>query len=274
MFNEYKKINIQLHNGITPLGVYKPRKTVISHIFNEEYLLPWWLEHHKKIFDHGIIIDYASTDRSIEIIKEICPTWTVVPSINAEFDAILADKEVMEYEHNLGHGWRVALNVTEFLVGDYDKFFVNSSKPIQHLIPSIAFIDWDIEGSLDKTKPLWEQNKNMGVHYSHDFDFRKARSIHNYPNIYKTIGRHYTTYNNDEMILFHFGDLLSSPELLKRRLQIQHKIPQHQRQSQMGIQHWYGPNGTMDINSLHEWLSNRLNGRVTNCQNHKKDCWN
>jgi hypothetical protein len=32
--------------------------TVISHIFNEEYLLPFWLEHHRTIFDHGIIIDY------------------------------------------------------------------------------------------------------------------------------------------------------------------------------------------------------------------------
>ena len=49
--------------------------TVISHIFNEEYLLPFWLENHKNMFDHGIIIDYCSTDSSVEIIKKYCPTW-------------------------------------------------------------------------------------------------------------------------------------------------------------------------------------------------------
>ena len=54
------------------------RKTVVTHFFNEEYLLPWWLEHHKKYFDHGVMIDYNSTDSSVEIIKKICPTWTIV----------------------------------------------------------------------------------------------------------------------------------------------------------------------------------------------------
>ena len=44
--------------------------TVISGIYNEEYLLPFWLEHHRKIFDHGVIVDWHSTDRSLEIIRE------------------------------------------------------------------------------------------------------------------------------------------------------------------------------------------------------------
>lgn len=48
--------------------------TVISHFYNEEYLLPWWLNHHKNIFDNGILINYGSTDKSVEIIKSICPT--------------------------------------------------------------------------------------------------------------------------------------------------------------------------------------------------------
>ena len=91
--------------------------TVISHIFNEEYILPWWLEHHKKIFDHGIIIDYASTDRSLEIIKEICPTWEVVQSKNAEFNAMAVDVEVLEYERKIEFepktkSARVAVNFT------------------------------------------------------------------------------------------------------------------------------------------------------------------
>ena len=42
--------------------------------YNEEYLLPWWLMHHTKIFDHGILINRGSTDRSVEICKLLAPT--------------------------------------------------------------------------------------------------------------------------------------------------------------------------------------------------------
>lgn len=34
--------------------------TVLMHIYNEEYLLPFWLNHHKNIFDHGVIVNYDS----------------------------------------------------------------------------------------------------------------------------------------------------------------------------------------------------------------------
>ena len=71
------------------------KKTVLSHIYNEEYLLPLWLNHHKKHFDHGIIIDYNSTDHSVEIIREICPTWEVHTSKNRDFDARLCDAEII-----------------------------------------------------------------------------------------------------------------------------------------------------------------------------------
>jgi hypothetical protein len=31
--------------------------TLLSHFYNEEYLLPFWIEHHKKQFDYAILID-------------------------------------------------------------------------------------------------------------------------------------------------------------------------------------------------------------------------
>ena len=68
--------------------------TIISHFYNEEYLLPWWLNHHKDMFDHGIMIDYDSTDNSVEIIKSICPKWTIVKSRNRFFQAKDIDSEV------------------------------------------------------------------------------------------------------------------------------------------------------------------------------------
>ena len=63
----------------------KITRTVISHFYNEEYLLPWWLMHHTKIFDHGILINRGSTDRSVEICKLFAPTgkYEIQDSLNS-----------------------------------------------------------------------------------------------------------------------------------------------------------------------------------------------
>jgi hypothetical protein len=88
---------------------------------NEEALLPMWLAHHKTIFDHGIIVDYDSTDRSREIIREICPTWEVRPTTvrrengDAVFVPWFTDKELQRIEKELD-GFKQILNTTEFLV--------------------------------------------------------------------------------------------------------------------------------------------------------------
>ena len=93
------------------------KTTLITNIYNEEYLLPLWLEHHKNMFDHGIIIDYRSTDRSVEICKEICPTWEVRTSKNEKFGANENDEQFMEIENTLS-GIKMILNTTEFLYTD------------------------------------------------------------------------------------------------------------------------------------------------------------
>ena len=93
----------------------KINATVLCHFYNEEYLLPFWLKHHCSIFTHGIMIDYHSTDKSVEIIKELCPTWEIRKTKNEMFDAHLVDKEVMEIEDTL-IGFKIALNVTEFII--------------------------------------------------------------------------------------------------------------------------------------------------------------
>ena len=72
-------------------------RTVITHFYNEEYLLPWWLNHHKKYFDHGIMIDYGSTDKSVEIIKEICPNWEIHNTKYEYFYAPWIEHEILEY---------------------------------------------------------------------------------------------------------------------------------------------------------------------------------
>lgn len=91
-------------------------RVVISHFFNEEYLLPWWLQHHVPMFDYGIMINHGSTDRSTEIVNELAPHWRLVNSRLTEFDAALTDLEVSNYEADLPPSWKIVLNVTEFLM--------------------------------------------------------------------------------------------------------------------------------------------------------------
>jgi hypothetical protein len=90
------------------------RLTVLCHVYNEEFLLEHWLLHHRRIFDHGVIIDYASTDRSAELVRSLTPGWELRPSRNACFGAQACDQEVMEVERE-HEGWKLVLNVTELV---------------------------------------------------------------------------------------------------------------------------------------------------------------
>lgn len=131
----------------TAVEIAKPTRklTVISHIYNEEYMLPFWLSHHKQMFDHGIMIDYASTDRSVEVIRAICPNWDIVPSRNAIFEGYKFGEEVEDYEFAIS-GWKMVLNTTEFLVIDNLRDYLTrfeESHP-EHLgfwIPAFPMVD-------------------------------------------------------------------------------------------------------------------------------------
>ncbi|WP_206956047.1 glycosyltransferase family 2 protein [Trinickia acidisoli] len=90
-------------------------RTVISHFYNEAYLMPWWLKHHLPLFDYGILIDHGSTDESVDIIRTMAPHWRLVRSTLLTFDSLLTDFEVMTYERDVP-GWKIVLNTTEFLM--------------------------------------------------------------------------------------------------------------------------------------------------------------
>ena len=89
-------------------------RTLFSHFRNEEYLLPFWLRHHREIFDHGVLIDHRSTDNSCKIIRELVPDWEIVPTSLKNFDLLLNDSEIMTHE-NRHKGWKICLTITEFL---------------------------------------------------------------------------------------------------------------------------------------------------------------
>jgi hypothetical protein len=206
-------------------------KTVVSHFYNEEYLLPWWLNHHKKVFDYGIMINYASTDRSVEIIKEICPHWLVVDSVFEEFDAILLDQEVMHYESQVP-GWKICLNIPEFLYGDYS-VLNDDPTPQEHYIPSFYFVDPNENTIADPNIPLHEQFK-FGLDYRDNLggihpqkgnkSYRHWRVIHNHA-IQYTPGRHFGSGPEDpHFAVFYYNLAPFNESMIQRKLQIQTRL--------------------------------------------------
>jgi len=220
------------------------KKTLIAIFYNEEYLLPWFCKHHKDIFDHAIMIDYHSTDRSREIIQEICPNWEIRTSRNPNFQADTIDTEIMDIEREID-GWKIALNVTEFLLGDYR--VLNHPLTSRLLIPSIFMVDCDRERKVTQDLPLYKQ-KFDGFSYmdgQQAFLERRARSMHRdtviYPSTYTEAcmgpGRHWNTHNTNDLVIFYYGWCPFDEGQLARKLQIQTQIPLIDRQRGWGYHH-------------------------------------
>jgi hypothetical protein len=239
-------------------------KTVITHFYNEEHLLPWWLEHHKKIFDFGVLIDYGSTDRSVEICKEICPHWQIMPSYNTHFDAISCDQEVMFYEKQL-QGWRIALTTAEFLVGDVNSLMNAQTDRQQHIIPGIRFTKWDPCGTLDRTKPLWEQ-VHTGISYYDNPIAHQGRSLHNYNDIIYDTGRHHWPPTTEDAMIFHYANAIVGKEMVQRRLQIQYKVSPTDIEKGIGNHHYIDKNG-LSFNGLYNMHIEYIADGETDCTN-------
>lgn len=241
-------------------------KTVITHFYNEEYLLPWWLEHHKEHFDFGVLIDYNSTDRSVEICKEICPNWQVVKSMHTYFDAAACDFELMFYESQI-QGWRIALTTTEFLVGNVDKLANNLPGRQQHFIPGIRFTKWDPLGTLDRNRPLWEQIKT-GISYYNDPLAHQCRSFHNFNDMKYTVGRHYWPPSmppgQEDAMIFHYAHSIVGSPMLKRRLQIQHKVSDRDKSDLNGNHHYVDQSG-LTFNNLYVMHQDYISVGETDC---------
>ena len=217
------------------------KKTLLCHFYNEEWMLPWFLNHHRQIFDHGVMIDYHSTDRSVDIIREICPSWDIVTSRNQDFQADTIDTEVNDIERGI-EGWKICLNVTEQLIGDYS---ILDDTPRQLLVPSVFFVDCDRQRTVTQDRPLYEQ-KTDGFMFSdntQNFFERRSRSLHNVPVYYPAEstqacmapGRHWNTYNTDKLVTFYYGWCPFDQGQLARKLQIQTQIPLIDSQLNRGI---------------------------------------
>ncbi|MGH0612644.1 glycosyltransferase family 2 protein [Bacillus cereus] len=222
--------------------------TVISHFYNEEYLLPWWLMHHTKLFDHGILINKGSTDRSVEICKQFAPHWEVRNSANPEFDALATDREVMEVEQEV-EGWKMILNTTEFLcVQDKETFWESLTNlggrmywieglimvedpnyNYSELIYTIPLMKQRFHGYLPENWRLW----------------RRGRFIHNHEHGSYTVGRHLTAHECTNYpplaCILWFGFSPWNDAIRKRKLQIGSTLSEGSKAAGMGTHHVITP---------------------------------
>ena len=208
-------------------------------------MLPWFLNHHKQIFDHGVMIDYHSTDHSVDLIREMCPTWDIVTSRNPNFQADTIDTEVNDIEAGI-EGWKICLNVTEQLIGDYS--IMATTDPTEIYVPSIFMIDTDYQNRVANPDfPLYKQ-------YHHGFSFRdsnqaflerRSRRLHNTNKPYPTTstvecmapGRHYNMYSQCDLAVLYYGWCPFDNNSIARKLQIQTQIPLIDRQRGWGYHH-------------------------------------
>ena len=229
------------------------KRTVISHFYNEEYLLPWWLKHHREIFDDGLMINYGSTDRSVEIIKELCPNWTIVNTGNQFFGAIEIDAEIQEYERNID-GWRIVLNTTEFLLGNFSK--IDSRE--HFLIPMACLVDLSpINYKTATSDPLTNQfTTGANPYFGDNFNLKKARLLHKEKNIVYPIGRHFDHFDTLDFFIVRFDYAPWNDKILARKMQIARKQPTTDLQRGWGLHHQFTV-------VQHENLRSELVPRVT-----------
>jgi hypothetical protein len=232
-------------------------KTVISHFYNEEFLLPYWLKHHTKLFDYGIMINHNSTDSSVDIIRKYAPHWRIVNTANLYFNAFLTDLEVMNFENEIP-GWKIALNTTEFLVcatrlDEIIQYLNNSDKQgvscNGHIIVDnvnsralnpnesiITQIHWGFNDNIDI--PVADRmNMNLGCSFP-----SRNRFFHKLPVGMYQQGRH-QSYHPDsqlrlkELMVWHFAYAPWNEQVISRKLAIKHKLDPEDVKRGAGRQH-------------------------------------
>ena len=219
----------------------RPRVILISHFYNERMLLPYWIQHHAPLFDAAVLLDYNSTDDSVEIIRREAPsTWRVVPSRNAMFGAEQLDAEVVYWERQFGGAWKIALTTTEFLVhSDLHELVARLDRDRQTVV---RFHGLNIVGNdslpLQRFVPLLQQRSQYGLWADAP---QYGRFLHRLDGAPYSTGRHALgggiaapTEPSGFIAKFFFSPW---PQSLQRKTQIKARIPVEDTRRGFGVQH-------------------------------------
>ncbi|WP_255258976.1 glycosyltransferase family 2 protein [Bacillus toyonensis] len=203
--------------------------------------------HHTKLFNHGILINRGSTDRSVEICRLFAPHWEIRDSKVLEFDAILVDKEIMEIEKEI-KGWKMVLNTTEFLCCFDTEAFYSSLATLgknMYSIRTILMVDEPTHSYSNPRYgiPLVKQRYHGIILHPQPTKpyYVGGRLIHNYLHGNYTAGRHrsnhlFIVYMYPAFILKFFYSPWNKA-MKNRKLQIGPTLSKHSIQNGLGTHH-------------------------------------
>ena len=204
---------------------------IISSFYNEEYLLPWWLEHHKKYFDHGFLINYHSTDKSVDIIKKICPTWEVIDTKNKNWTCENNDQAIVEGERRFD-GYKMFLTTTEFLDGKIPDL---PKESVCYAVKIFRLVDNEPNKPPMYNKPLIEQKR-----FGYWARINENRHLHNYHDgMYVGLGRHKTAHLTKRCPILRIFKCVYSPwteEFIQRKLSMKKN---RDPSAKGGYHHWW-----------------------------------
>jgi hypothetical protein len=206
------------------------KKTVLLHFYNESYLLPFWLNHHRERFDHGILLNNGSTDNSIEIINDLVPNWTMINNTSA-FDAENLENIFYDLDLNI-KGIRIILTATEFIMGD-----LQIAENSEVVVPSVDLVSLPGEFPFDEDKPFHEQIK-VGIDYKSKWPgrSRRGRLLTTVPRRHIP-GRHFDGNVLQPALIYRVGNCLVNENMISRRLQIQKTISKSDINKGFGNEH-------------------------------------
>jgi len=221
------------------------KTTLITHIYNEEYLLPLWLSHHRPLFDNLVVIDYRCTDSSLQLCRDLWDGCTIIPTRNAEFDAAHVDSEVMDIERTIP-GIKMVLNTTEFLFCETPITSLFMINPASYSVIAVSPYSNTMSTFGDGGTLV---SKLLGDDVSYNAD-RGCRQIHSFTHGNYTLGRHGTnnpTRDTGRLHIVWLGYFPMSDELLKRKCQI--TISSRDRNAGYGIHHTFPRERLLEINN-------------------------
>lgn len=181
-------------------------------------------------------------DHTAEIVKSICPTWETRNSRNEWFISDQVDIEVMEIETQFV-GWKMALNVTEFLLPPNGNLRSYVDK-LQNCVRTKGVIL--VDNNKVNNKPLVEQ---CVFGYMEEEPKERSRLLHCNKHGNYVVGRHQTILKceEDKSLFLAYAGWVSFDEIQKkRRLQVASRVPYSEFQEGKALVH-YLPNGIIDL---------------------------
>jgi hypothetical protein len=217
--------------------------SLLTHSFNEKLLLPAWLNHHSKIFDEIVIIDHATTDGSMDWVRENYPEVKITPTSLSDFNATLNDQECMKHEEETLTGdWKMILNITEFMFTPHLREVIKQNEDVEALgFRAYFLVDKELNQPLET--PIFKGRTHGFLDPGGVLASRNWRYIHRAPNGRYSCGRHSTHLTHRESFDWNilFFSMSPWPQAVERKLQVQIRIPLIDKQGGLGIQHIQTP---------------------------------